>query len=102
MLTTGMAAVAEAAPAYEALGGSLEVFEGVWHHGWILPTREQINGFFCKSLAGGFSGGWHSVGCSNITELDVSNVNRPFLEWSDSELQVTTTGEGILHIHAGD
>jgi len=89
----GRAAVSEAAPAYRALGGDLQVFEGVWHHGWVLPTREQINGFFCKSLAGGFGGGWKSVGCSNITELDVSRENAAFLEWNDKELQVTSTGQ---------
>ena len=32
----GMAAVGEAEPAYKALGGDLQVFEGVWHHGWVL------------------------------------------------------------------
>jgi len=46
----GMAAVTEASAAYTALGGELHVFEGVWHHGWVLPTREQINGFFCDTL----------------------------------------------------
>ena len=71
----GMAAVGEAEPAYKALGGDLQVFEGVWHHGWVLPTREQINRFFCDALGDGFSGGWKSVGCSNKTELDVSHEN---------------------------
>ena len=67
--------------------------EAVWHHGWVLPTREQINGFFCKALAGGFGGGWQSVGCSNNTELDVSRENAAFLEWNDASLQVTSTGQ---------
>eukprot|EP01046_Picozoa_sp_COSAG06_P048972 COSAG06_NODE_7431_length_2493_cov_1.740141_2_plen_202_part_00 len=89
----GMAAIAEAAPAYDALGGTLEVFEGIWHHGWVLPTREQINSFFCKALAAGFSGGWQSVGCGNSTELDVSKENPDFLEWNDAELRVTSTGQ---------
>ena len=89
----GMAAIAEAAPAYNALGGTLEVFEGIWHHGWVLPTREQINSFFCKALAAGFSGGWQSVGCGNSTELDVSKENPDFLEWNDAELRVTSTGQ---------
>ena len=88
-----MAAIAEAAPAYDALGGTLEVFEGIWHHGWVLPTREQINSFFCKALAAGFSGGWQSVGCGNSTELDVSKENPDFLEWNDAELRVTSTGQ---------
>ena len=91
----GMAAVAEAAQAYKALGGDLQVYTGIWHHGWVLPTREQINGFFCKALAGGFGGGWHSVGCSNSTELDVSHENKAFLEWNDKQLQVTSTGQVV-------
>ena len=45
-----MAAVGEARPAYEALGGELDTFIGVWHHGWVLPTRQQIYGYFCKAL----------------------------------------------------
>ena len=89
----GMAAVGEAEPAYKALGGDLQVFEGVWHHGWVLPTREQINRFFCDALGDGFSGGWKSVGCSNKTELDVSHENPDFMEWNDKQLQVTSTGQ---------
>jgi hypothetical protein len=58
-----------------------------------LPTREQINGFFCKALAAGFSGGWHAIGCDNTTELDVSHMNPDYLEWNDKELQVTSTGQ---------
>ena len=89
----GLAAVAEAQSAYAALGGELHVFEGVWHHGWVLPTREQINAFFCKSLAAGFLGGWTSAGCDNSTEVDVSAENPSFLEWNDEQLKVTSTGQ---------
>lgn len=89
----GLAAVTEAQPAYTALGGTLHVFEGVWHHGWVLPTREQINAFFCEALAAGFTGGWTSIGCTNSSELDVSTQNPPFLEWNDEQLKVTSTGQ---------
>eukprot|EP00041_Stephanoeca_diplocostata_P034185 m.1149971 g.1149971 ORF g.1149971 m.1149971 type:complete len:145 (-) comp24476_c0_seq84:2639-3073(-) len=47
----GWAAVDEARPAYSALGGSLEVYTAVWHHGWVLPTRERISGYFCDEFA---------------------------------------------------
>lgn len=84
---TGMAAITEATPAYHALGGNLSVFEGVWHHGWVLPTREQINAFFCTSFH------WNSTRCRNATELDVSREDPSYLEWNDKELQVTSTGQ---------
>ena len=75
----GLAAIQEAAPAYKALGGSLDTFVGVWHHGWVLPTREQLNGFFCKAL---WLGTTAPAACANSTELDVSaqnpGGNRPF------------------------
>ena len=61
------------------IGGTLDVWEGVWHHGWVLPGRERISEFFCKQLASS------SVGCNDYVELNLT-------EWSDTELQVTSTG----------
>ena len=60
------------------IGGTLDVWGGVWHHGWVLPGRERISEFFCKQLAS------NSVGCNDYVELNLT-------EWSDTELQVTST-----------
>lgn len=100
----GMAALAEASPAYDALGGQLHSFVGVWHHGWVLPTREQINRFFCDALApppSQLTSGSPAGACADATEIDVSSHNPQFLEWTDEELRVTSTGQVVTAPECG-
>lgn len=94
----GRAAVAEATPAYKALGGVLENDEAVWHHGWVLPNRERITQFFCRHLKQGVGSGGMNDGhasCSNPTELDVSAQSLQYAEYNDNQLKVTTTGQVV-------
>lgn len=97
----GLEAVREARPAYAALGGWLDAFTAVWHHGWVLPTREQISGFFCRALRPGFPGGAPPPACGNDTEIDVAPRHSDFAEWSDHELQVTSTGQVVTAPECG-
>jgi len=92
----GMAAISEARPAYEALGGDLNTFTGVWHHGWVLPTRQQIYGYFCKAL----SASQAPDSCADPTELNVS-AGSDAAEWNDSELRVTSTGQVVTSPECG-
>lgn len=46
----GREAVAEAGAAFSALNGHLDYHEAVYHHGWVLPNRNNIYAFFCRSL----------------------------------------------------
>lgn len=57
----------------------------------MLPTREQIYGFFCRALNFGFDGNV-PPSCQSSDELNVS-VGAPAAEWTDSDLQVTSTGQ---------
>ena len=74
MILSDMAlkAVAEARPAYAALGGTLDIFESVFTHGFTRPSRERAVAFFCRTLVGaaapeaGAAGG---RGCDNVSEI---------------------------------
>eukprot|EP00041_Stephanoeca_diplocostata_P034184 m.1149850 g.1149850 ORF g.1149850 m.1149850 type:complete len:945 (-) comp24476_c0_seq75:328-3162(-) len=96
----GWAAVDEARPAYSALGGSLEVYTAVWHHGWVLPTRERISGYFCDEFASTKYG--YSL-CTNKStdEIVVSAANPGFEEWNDNDLKITSTGQVVTAPECG-
>eukprot|EP00039_Didymoeca_costata_P002094 m.57479 g.57479 ORF g.57479 m.57479 type:complete len:914 (+) comp11111_c0_seq1:86-2827(+) len=95
----GWAAVQEAGAAYASLGGNLTVFTGVWHHGWVQPTREQLYRYICDSLKDGFSS--PSLLCQNSAEKDVSRDNPQYTEWSDDDLKVTSTGQVVTSKECG-
>eukprot|EP01079_Euglenida_sp_SAG-EU17-18_P005006 gene5006-900_t len=86
----GAAAVAEARPAFEALGGAapgvgLDVHQAVYHHGWQADNRQAMYEFFQEALApGSLVDGreWWPSGVGNLTSL-----------FSEQQLQVTSTGQ---------